>query len=169
MWIICQHSDKVKVFFFDCFFFCLFVLHNHVLNQNVIIIGYAIISFAFLQNPLLHRIVFCYDAEPLSLLFQIQQSLPVGVRGTKFNLDILQIDKLWNIHFPLPHYCLIVLMKRRYTEWDEDWTLYATLTPTIQFFFLAFPLRWITNTQGVAGEGICLIAFLLPYVCSLKS
>lgn len=25
--------------------------------------------------------------------------VPVGVKGTKFNLDILKTDKLWNIHF----------------------------------------------------------------------
>lgn len=41
--------------------------------------------------------------------------MPVGVQGTEFNLDILWIEKLRNIHILLPQYCLIVLMERKDT------------------------------------------------------
>lgn len=72
MSIMRQHSDRV--IFFNFFF----VVHDHALNQNVIIIGDIISSVAILLNALLHRIMFCYYVEPLSLLFQIQHSCLSG-------------------------------------------------------------------------------------------
>lgn len=84
-------------------------------------------------------------------------AMPRGGQGTKLNLDILQVDKLWNIHFfpstLLPQFG----WRRKCEEKVETWTLNVNFSSALGF--IAFPLQRITHKMCQIKTSIFYLLF----------